>query len=261
MTARRLTRLLIVLLASKQVSIAAPRPAAIKGVALADWAYKEPDLAALDASWYYGWSEACAATDSRCVNMVRQMQMPAYCYPVLLVGNEPDQVEPWGHPVAPAEAAIRVQAIEAACPDTRLVVGNAYPLWLEAFLDAYPTYSGALGLHLYCGYEANNCIAWARYARALTANEMWVTEWNCLYCDAAEFKALLMELSYNFARIAPFTNRQPPEAYEQGWGLRGADLVNADGTLTANGQVYADWRPAGVWRAWLPAVGAGAGYP
>ena len=79
------------------------------------------DVDQLGAAWYYTW-QWCAAR--ACVPMVYKMESPPACAPVILVGNEPNAIQPAGWPVSPTLAAARVRAIERQCPEARLVVGN-----------------------------------------------------------------------------------------------------------------------------------------
>lgn len=222
----------------------------LKGIALADSTHKE-DIGTLGASWFYNWSWD---TEPGAIPMVRAMQLPPSCAPVILVGNEPNAREPNGAPVTPADAVTKVKAIQAMCPQSLLVVGNVsaddwsgaggwgsgYD-WLRYFLADYPAYSGALGIHCYTQGAAAYCLSLAAQMRALYGGEMWFTEGNCLSCTTAEFTKLLAYASTHFTYYAFFTSRQPASAYTQGWALPGADLVNQDGTLTPNGAVYARW--------------------
>ena len=104
------------------------------------------DVASLGVAWYYIW-QWCA--EPGCVPMVYRMERPAACAPTILVGNEPNAVQPFGWPVSPALAAERVRAIERQCPISQLVVGNVAADdwssaggwgsgrdWLRAFLQA-----------------------------------------------------------------------------------------------------------------------------
>lgn len=96
-------------------------PAGTKGLAMAT---RHPeDLTALGVSWWYVWgwcpstgSGQVPSTGSGCVPMVRAMELPLACPATLLVGNEPNAIEPYGAPVTPADAAARALAIEARCP-------------------------------------------------------------------------------------------------------------------------------------------------
>src|SRR3990167_389603 len=63
-----------------------------KGIAMA--VTELSDLDRLGAGWYFQWGENCA--DARCIPMGRSMQVPKACYPILLVGNEPNAIEPYG---------------------------------------------------------------------------------------------------------------------------------------------------------------------
>lgn len=215
---------------------------------MADPSHPE-DLTALGVSWAYTWGWNTA---SGFVPMVRSMQLPPECQPIILVGNEPNAKEPNGAPVTPQQAVINVKAIQAQCPQSKLVLGNVAAddwstvggwgsgyNWLRAFLRAYPTYNGALGVHCYTYSAAQWCINQLYNMRSLYRGEMWMTEGSCLNCSTAEFGKLLNYAARTFSRYAFYTNRQPASAYAQGWALQGADLVGQDGVLTPNGIIYA----------------------
>lgn len=227
-------------------------PPPVKGIAMADWNFKQQDMAALNASWYYGWGQYCGATPwGNCVNMVREFQLPNSCYEWLMVGNEPSGDEPAGHHETPHDAAVKVIAIEQMCPQTKLVVGNEFwDWWFRDFLIEYQAltghaYTGRLGAHCYTiGDMVQNCIDHLGGVLAMYSGPWWLTEFNCLSCSAAAITQFVNYAGSHFERFAIYTNRQPPEAYQQGWALAGADLVNADGTLNERGAAYAAWGAA-----------------
>lgn len=225
--------------------VPAPTPPAssdAKGLAMAT--NHPEDLAALGVKWFYNWSD-CSAP---CMPMVRAMQLPRNCAEIIIVGNEPNAVEPYGAPIAPVEAAAKVKAIEAQCPQSRLVVGNVSAdnwgngsgqSWLSAFLKACPDFHQALGVHCYTQNAASYCTSQLAAMRKLYAGEMWVTEFGVLSGDTDQFKTLLDYIASNFTRYAAYTNRQPHTG--QGWELAtGVELVNGDGSLSPIGKVYAE---------------------
>lgn len=216
-------------------------PQGLKGLAVGDISHLE-DLATLGAEWWYvwGWFTEMGATP-----MAREMQMPPTCEPYILVGNEPDAVEPYGHPVAPAEAAQRVRAIELACPESTLITGNVTGdgyAWLVAFLENYRSvtgheYTGGLGVHCYTYFKATYCIERLAGMRALYAGPMWLTEFNVLSeSGGAEFAALLNYAAATFDRYAVFTNRQ----VEGNPGLPHAALIGDDGALGERALIYSE---------------------
>ncbi len=224
-----------------------------KGLAMAESKHME-DLAALGVAWWYvwGWCEAPG-----CVPMVRAMQLPPSCPPRLLVGNEPNAVEPYGSPASPAGAVENVLAIEAKCPHTALVVGNvsyddwsaaggwgsAYN-WISQFLHEYRAQAGrpfsqAIGVHCYAQTTAGYCIKGLARLRSLYKGPMWVTEFGVVSGHAAQFSRLVDFVASHFDRYAAYTNRQPHAGY--GWESGpGVELVNGDGSLSPAGAVYAD---------------------
>lgn len=222
---------------------------AVKGLAMADPSHPE-DLTALDVSWWYTWGENCNGNQN-CVNMVRGMQMPASCYDVLLVGNEPNAREPYGVSISPTDAVRFVMAIQSACPSTKLVAGNVSADdwgqgngadWLKAFLREYKllthphrNYAQALGIHCY-QTQPDWCIGQLAAMRRVYAGEIWLTEYNDLTGQQASFERLTDYALANFARVSLYTNRQP----DAPWALNGASVVMADGTLDARGVYYAE---------------------
>jgi hypothetical protein len=213
------------------------------------------DAAELGVAWYYTW-QWC--TDPGCVPMVYKMEAPAACAPIILVGNEPNAIQPSGWPVSPTLAAERVRAIEVQCPQSKLVVGNVAADdwsrvggwgsgrdWLRAFLAAYAQYARrnfhqTLGVHCYSQANASYCLDRLSELRAVYAGPMWVTEFGILSGSPAEFGAVLRYVSAYFDRFAAYTNRQPHTG--QGWELTsGVEMVNGNGSLTPVGDVYAQW--------------------
>lgn len=225
----------------------------VKGIALADSSHLE-DLDTIGATSYYNWTLNCR-DDPRCIPMARAWQLPDSCPSVLLVGNEPNAIEPNGAPMSPADAATNVKAIQSQCPETKLIVGNVSAddwsvvggygsgyAWLRAFLRAYPAYNGTIGLHCYTQHSAQWCISQLGSMRRLYKGEMYVTEFGVLSQDGPQMKRLLTYIGKNFSGAWVYTNRQPASAYEQGWALQGADLITPNG-LTPAGAVFAEWRP------------------
>jgi len=220
---------------------------------MADASHPE-DISALGVHWIYVWGECDYNAPVPCITMTRDMSLPRACPPYLLVGNEPNAIEPWGAPVTPEDAVNRVLAIEAQCPNSRLVVGNVSAddwstaggwgtgeAWIRVFQAGYywamgRNFSGILAGHCYTQNLADYCIGKLAQFRKLYRGEMWITEWNVLSGDTKQFRRLLTYINRNFTRSAIYTNRQPNAT----WALLGADLINADGSLTPNGQIYAN---------------------
>ena len=248
-------RLKIPIIPSAPVAVNPPDPR--RGLAMA--VVRPEDVDELGAAWYYTW-QWCAAPG--CVPMVYQMQAPPICAPIILVGNEPNAIQPSGWPVSPTLAAERVRAIEGQCPGARLVVGNVAADdwssvggwgsgrdWLAAFLQAYAHYARrnfhqTLGVHCYSQADAAYCLGRLAELRALYSGPMWVTEFGILSGSPDEFLRLLKYVAGHFERFAAYTNRQPHTG--QGWELStGVEMVNGSGRLTPVGDVYALWPRVG----------------
>lgn len=280
---RRLTLLPFMLLAV--FALAGWRPAAppapiVKGVALLDWSHKS-DLVTLNSPQHYGWGAYCNGAPD-CLNMNRNWTLPqATCYDMLLLGNEPTNLEPAGHPITPTLAVSVTIAIEVTCPNTLLVVGNihlnnrvtvggdwnrdaaiaeAYQ-WLEDYLEIYATHSGhrfnhILGVHCYGQYSAE-CMARLVALKDLDfGGKFWLTEFGIYgdepYVDSGAALALFLKelpfaLPNRIDRVYIWTNRS--SSCCSGWPF---ELVNGDGTLTPMGVVYANWQPPTIRQTYLP---------
>jgi len=211
-----------------------------KGLAIGggDW---RTDVVTLGARWYYYYSEGPQANEPPGrIPMLRQdlTQFPAACYPYLLVFNEPDSQRPF----SASETAQIVHDIEAACPQTYQIVGNVSQYgawWVTDFLAAYgPGFHQAIGVHCYGYNTADACIDTLTGFLAKYPT-LWLTEYNVFYAPA-EFGRLTEWAAAWFTGYSPYTNREPIPLPDWAFGEK-AWLINADGSLTSNGQVYADW--------------------
>jgi len=193
--------------------------------------------------------------------MCRNFEMPRERnVPTLLVGNEPNAIEPYGHPTTPKEAANAIMAIERDNPQTRLIVGGVSAddwrslggwgsgiSWLRGFLWEYykisgHRYSQGLACHVYTQHSADWAINKLQEYRRLYSGEMWLTEWGVMSGDPIQFKRILNYAMKVFARVSPYTNRQPGSCGggSEDWEIgKGVELVNCNGSLTPIGQVYA----------------------
>lgn len=256
---RRPIPLLLVALALALSAYTPPAPI-VKGVALLDWGHKG-DLALLGAPNYYGWGAYCNGA-ANCLNMNRNWTLPqATCYPTLLLGNEPTNPEPAGHPITATLAASVTVSIERACPQTRLVVANIHlnngdgaadRQWVRDYLSAYAVKAGkpfthTLGVHCYSG-GGQWCLNKIISVTALYAGPLWVTEFGIYSPEQLTIFLRGIALVGRVERAYAWTNRDAGDPQHL------LDLVSANGTLTPLGQVYAAWQPPTVRRAWLPLV-------
>ena len=215
------------------------------------------DLIALRVGWYYTWGWNRETLNGvPAIPMCRQFENPRERnVPVLLFGNEPNAIEPWGHPATPKEAALATMTVQRDNPFSRLVVGGVAAddwrvaggwgsgiNWLRSFLTEYRKLAGrpfshALACHVYTQDNTAWAIARLREYRALWAGEMWLTEWGVLSGNPVSFRAILDYAWPRFTRISPYTNRQPHTG--EGWEIsRGVELVGQDGQLTATGREW-----------------------
>lgn len=265
----KLFRLLPLALATLALALSAYTPPSpiVKGVALLDWSHKG-DLATLGAPNYYGWGEYCGGA-ANCLNMNRNWTLPqTTCYPTLLLGNEPTNPEPAGHPITATLAASVTVSIERTCPQTRLVVANIHlnngngvadRQWVSDYLSAYAVkagkpFTGTLGVHCYSG-GGQWCLNKIISVTALYNGPLWVTEFGIYSPEQLAIFLKGIGLVGRVERVYLWTNRNPGDLLE---------LVNPNGTLTPLGQVYAAWVPPTVRRVWLPVAtdrGVTQGYP
>lgn len=265
-----LRRLLPLLLLFCLSAAPPPTPPIVKGVALLDWGHKG-DLATLGAPNFYGWGAYCGGA-ANCLNMNRNWTLPqGTCYPTLLLGNEPTNPEPAGHPITPTLAASVTVSIERACPQTRLVVANIHlnngdgvadRQWVKDYLTAYALkagkpFTGTLGVHCYSG-GGQWCLNKIISVTAVYAGPLWVTEAGIYSPEQLTIFLKGLPLVGRVERLYLWTNRDSGDPNHL------LDLVAADGTLTALGRVYAAWTPPTVQRVWLPWAsdrGHTQGYP
>ena len=215
---------------------------ALRGLAMATQNLKDVALLQVDFYYTWGWCDA-----PKCIPMMRAMQLPPTCPPMLLVGNEPNAIEPYGAPVTPREAQMKVGAIQLKCPNTYLIVGNVSAddwvsvggkggsglEWIKRYKVGLPRH--AIGAHCYSNYAAW-CISRLREIKLAWGGEMWVTEFAILSGNVREFRILTNWLDRNTVGYAAYTNRQVKGAgYTLPYDL---DLINADGILSALGKEY-----------------------
>ena len=283
-------RLLILIIALGSIFNAQPTHVIVRGVALLDWSHME-DLSTLGVQNFYGWGNYCAGR-ANCLNMDRDWTLPvSACDQTLLLGNEPTNPEPAGHPIDASVAASVTVAVEAACPDTQIIATNIHIVngrwgsewidevtWLNNYLWAYQALTGhgygslphadgrfdLIGLHAYCYHPydlGDGCIDRLLRVESQVAylGHFWITETGIpQYLDGAlgEWQALLhdYQLDPRIDRVYAWTNRCQCGDY--------MDMVGVDGTLTPYGQAFADWQPVS-WQVALPDVSSGAvqGYP
>lgn len=240
----------------------------VKGLAELNVATGAVDRALMGVTQYYHWGSGCGAAFG-CLNMNRNWTLPqTNCYDTLLLGNEPTNPEPAGHPVAASVAASITVAIEASCPSMKLVAANIHLNngfqddfnWLAAYLAAYKALSGhdfgdphRLGVHCYSQY-AQTCLTHVKDLGGLHfAGKFWLTEfamWGpAPYTTGVELAKFLAGLPFalpnRIERAYIWTNRD---------GGSVVDLVNSGGALTAMGQVWANWQPPTVRQVWFPLV-------
>ena len=231
----------------------------LKGLAMATNAPGDLDLLGVD--WWYVWGVK-ATDDERYVPMTRNWSVPDIPAdtPYLLVGNEPNAYEPFGHTMSSKYAVERVVAIQEAYPDTFLIVGNvSYDnwwggllrkklgmgtgvQWLKDFLGHYKRITGkkfdqGIGVHSYPDSYKKGKGQLLKYRRVYDG-VMWLTESNLAQneIDLGQFGDFFKLAGQLFDRYACYTNRQDGSGSSLPFPM---DLCNDTG-LTEIGDVYAN---------------------
>jgi hypothetical protein len=218
------------------------RPSGLIGKGVASWSGGKYQRE-LDADWFYIWAW-CDAPG--CVPMSRGWALPPKCSDLLLVGNEPNSIEPYGATTSPESAAMASWAIRAQCPATWLIAGNvALPEfwgmtgieWIRRYIAAGGEYD-QLGLHAYVSPNGNAQQAITYLEDAVTAfpgERMCVTETGTFNNSAETFAELLSYVEMNFGCLGIYTDRDPSGTVYS----TGMSLVDADGALTEYGYIFA----------------------
>ena len=229
----------------------------LKGLAMAT--NVPADLDNLGVDWWYVWGTR-ATDDQRYVPMTRDWTVPDIPVdtPFLLVGNEPNAHEPFGHIMSSKYAVERVLAIQEAYPQTFLIVGNVsyenwHPAfyrkflgmgtgaqWLKDFLGHYKRITGkafdhGLGVHTYPDSYKKGKAQLVKYRRVFDG-VMWLTESNLAQnvIDPDQFRNFFVLASQLFDRFACYTNRQDGSGSSLPYPM---DLCDDNG-LTAIGVEY-----------------------
>jgi hypothetical protein len=197
----------------------------------------------LKASWFYVWNWC---SSSGCVPMTRNWAMPPSCPPILMLGNEPNSIEPYGFPISPETAAMVSLQIKTQCPNTWFVSGNvALPQflgissieWLQRYFNASGI-ADQIGIHNYIapGWTAEQAIqVLDSTISAFPGKKFCITEFGDYNRNPEIFRAYLSAMKSRVDCFASFTDRDP------NWYIYGTNLnmVNDDGTLNIFGQIYA----------------------
>jgi hypothetical protein len=223
-----------------------------KGIGM-PYIYPE-DLTRMKASWYYDWSSS-HYDDPRYVPMSRNgddPNLPLDYAGYILLFNEPNNVEPFGHPIPATSAAFIYAELQKKYHLAKWVVGNVNVVggwnWLDVFNQSCKIlnthYVAPIwGIHCYIeGYILPECImAWMKKLYGYLGGEFWVTEWADTTGSMIYDNILLNYFKANtwITRQAYFTNRAKGD---EGWFPRDwkVQLFDWDtGELTNIGKWYA----------------------
>jgi putative glycosyl hydrolase len=224
---------------------------------------------ALDVSWYYNWtqteSQPCSAgkggafvpmiwghagaeqTAAAIASAVASFVGKGY--PYVLGFNEPDNTTQSNIAVSKAVSlwpSFANPAIKTVSPATQAnTTGQA---WFTTFMgDVNANTSGlrtdVMALHWY-GWNAGSCDASASqlgsylgWAEKFAGDRpIWLTEWGCLNQSAPDAQTVV---TFFKAALAQFAKHPRVERYAWYPWSTNLGLANADGSLTALGQVYA----------------------
>jgi hypothetical protein len=196
----------------------------------------------LGVRWFYDYSECLGP----CISMLRDWRNPARCAPIMLLGNEPASIEPYGFPITPAAAALRSKELRTLCPGSWLVAGNvALPQfagipglqWLQEYIAAGGV-ADQIGVHSYVNqydWTVSNALATLDSVKAAFPGRVFcVTEFNNIDGGADEFDVLYAGIRSRVGCYAAFTDHD--DTLEYGHDL---NLVDNLGQLTPKGQKYA----------------------
>jgi hypothetical protein len=218
--------------------VAAAQP--YKGLAFADPAHAG-DLDALGVSWWYDW------TPTGDVPMLWRgnpsKDIPRNYAGWILVFNEPNLVNQSNLP--PAEAARRLQAVREYYPKAKLLCCGL-SVWATDWLGEFliqGVWPDAWHVHAYTEAWISPAIAqdFLYTHQVMTGGTYWITEYGSPGGSLRDFKTMTrwFEQQEWIERIAAYTNRQPPGAWNIGQGV---EMVKPDGSLTEIGAYYQSFR-------------------
>jgi hypothetical protein len=173
------------------------------------------------------------------------------CKPIIMLGNEPNSIEPYGHTESPENAAEISKTYRSQCPNSWFIVGNvALPEflgipgleWLQRYVAAGGEYN-QLGIH---GYVTPNgsaalTLSWIdAVINSFPGVSFCVTEFNTFNRSPAIFAELLSGIRGRVGCYAAFTDRDPN--WREGYGTN-LDMIDASGNLNAYGVAYTQAQP------------------
>lgn len=211
------------------------------------------DIRTLNVGWYYTWSDGESANiPAQFVPMSYyglNVRQPKDYSGYMLVFNEPNNPQPWGCDLAPAEAARRYGELRQQYPQAKLVVGGWSVFskdWIEGFVSELEKLNIPLPeywhVHAYIEAWVTPAVAQQNLAffHDLTGGTYWITEFSSLDGNLADFQNMTnwFENQKWISRIGAYTNRQPPDA---DWAINSnVELINSGGNLNTIGAFYSN---------------------
>ena len=192
-----------------------------KGLAYVHSDIGPDDPATLNVAWTYNWG--VNGTGDRHVPMYRDPDAPSWLslpkdYPGwILLFNEPDMYEPYGHPVSPAYAYKKWKEAKSYHPKATLVVGGCTLRGIEWFREfkkiCLANKSGPAFYHhhayLEIGYTPAQVASMIDAIHAIMDCNLWVTEYGSDVGSVTDVKTLTEWFPKRqwIQRFAYFTNR------------------------------------------------------
>jgi len=216
-----------------------------KGIGMPYSPYPE-DLERMGASWYYNWSPTIAPN---CVPAFRMGDVPGFPLDYsgyVLLFNEPNNPEPYGHPIPPDEAVVIYMQLYDTYPRVVWVVGNVnifYRHWMIDFWRICKETPGCvmpeyLGFHVYIDNDEDaahlHLFLDGMHKLEFPNTKWWITEFADVYGGIYNDALILSEFRKRawIERWAIFCNRAKGDEpwYPAGWNVQLFDWVSDEPT-------------------------------
>lgn len=178
-----------------------------------------------------------------------ERDLPATYSGFVLLFNEPNNPEPYGVGLAPAEAVKRYKNARRDYPKAIFVIGGGSVWstdWTKGFLEECRKQRAILPNLWHFHAYTEEWITPTKAQEFLNQHKLliqpagaWITEYGSPAGSLEDFKAMTTWFKTQswIRRIAPYTNRQMGEPWNIGSGV---ELIDRDGKLTSIGAYYAN---------------------
>jgi hypothetical protein len=227
-----------------------------KGLAMAYPQYTE-DITTLGTKWYYVWGACPNNSVPGCIPMSRNgddPNLPLDYNDFVILFNEPNNPEPYGHPISPKDAVQIYMNLYGKYPQAKWVVGNVniyIRRWMEDFWNICKTTPNCImpkyiGWHIYISTETEakhlHLFLDGIYQLNYPDTKWWITEFADITGNISNDRIMLDEFKKRdwIERWAYFTNRSNGDEpwYPVGWDVQLIDWNT--GELTEIGKWYAE---------------------